>query len=318
MGQLTIKQGGEPSLYVFSIEGHMEKETPGTETPKTNTAKIETARIDNYARSDVGKYRDDNQDSVRISDPADPAQLCGIADGMGGYSHGGLASSLALEAFFNTFYNYTGQDGRQLPQTMRRGVQDANMQVYQEAQRLGVRRMGTTLTAVTIYNGLLHFAHIGDSRAYLIRDGKAACITNDHTTVGDLVRMKVLSPDKVRTHAQRSVLNKCLGLELFVQPDVSQVPLKNDDVIILCTDGIWAVVEDHEFAAATQRSSGVEDLSQKLLDLALERDSDDNVSVIAIHARQLAAQAAAVAQKGWGLPIPQFFRSRFSDKTSVD
>jgi PPM family protein phosphatase len=132
--------------------------------------------------------------------------------------------------------------------------------------------------------------------------------------VGDLVKMRVISPDKVRTHQQRSVLNKCLGIELFIQPDVTKIALKPNDIIILCSDGVWSVIEDHEFAELSAASSDVGNLARRTLDLALERDTDDNVSVVAIHAERLANLPAAIpAQRGWG--IPQLFRGRSVDKS---
>ena len=144
--------------------------------------------------------------------------LYALADGMGGYAHGGVASSLALETFIRSS---TARPGPPL-KDLRRSMESANLSVYQAAQRLGAGRMGTTLTALHLLGDTLHLAHVGDSRAYLIRAGRAICLTNDHTTVGDLVRMKVISPDKVRTHAQRSILSKAVGLGLFIQPDMTQ------------------------------------------------------------------------------------------------
>ncbi len=178
---------------------------------------IGSPEIESHGISRAGKVREDNQDAIRFWRPDDLSQkygpLYGIADGMGGYAHGGVASSLALETFFDTFYK---SNGISVPQKLRLGVQNANMGIYQAAQRLGVSRMGTTLTVVNLVGKTLNLVHVGDSRAYLIRDNLATCLTNDHTRVGEMVRMRMLSPEKVRTHAQRSVLEKCLGVGLFV------------------------------------------------------------------------------------------------------
>ena len=133
----------------------------------------------------------------------------------------------------------------------------------------------------------MYIGHVGDTRAYLIRNNKATCLTNDHTRVGELVRMKLLSPDKVRTHNQRSVLEKCLGFNLFVQPDVFKVPIQNNDVIILCSDGVWSVIEDEEFAKMTAANTNPENLSREIVELALERDHDDNLSTAAIYLNRL-------------------------------
>lgn len=246
--------------------------------------------------SHIGIVREDNQDAIRLSDdhPAADDYLFAIADGMGGYSHGGIASQVALETFFETFY---GDPAAVVPRRLKRSVDSANLGVYQAAQRLGAVRMGTTLTAVTVAGRQLHLAHVGDSRAYLIRDHHAQCLTNDHTRVGEMVRMKVIPPDKVRTHAQRSILTKGLGLALFIQPDITQVALHDGDRLILCSDGVWSVIEDHEFAQLSALAKDTADLSQRLIDLALDRQSDDNLSSVAIHVRHLGQAEAEPAQR---------------------
>jgi protein phosphatase len=249
-----------------------------------------------HGESHTGNVRYDNQDSIRIYDPADTealqshGALYGVADGMGGYEHGGLASALALETFGQTFYSSPA--GKALP-NMRRGIQDANLAVYQKAQKLGAR-MGTTLSIINLIGQQLHIAHIGDSRIYLVRNRKAACLTNDHTVVGELVRMRVISPDKVRTHERRSILQKALGVDLFVQPDLTSHELHDEDYVILCTDGVWAYVEDEEFGQIVQQAQDPETISRMLIECALERESDDNVSALVIHAIHLTRAQEAV------------------------
>jgi len=262
-------------------------------------------------KTDVGKQRDQNEDyaykRVESSDNGDRGLFI-VADGMGGYEHGGVASTTALETFFDTFY--AGHPSKP-SNNMRQGIQAANLAVYQQAQRMGAR-MGTTLTAINLIGSQLHIAHIGDSRIYLIRGRKSTCLTNDHTAVGELVRMKILSPDKVRSHERRSVLEKCLGMQLFIQPDIIQHTLQQDDYLVLCTDGIWAHVEDHEFAEIALDIRAPELIGQTLLDLALSRNSDDNVSAMVIHVEQT-AEAPVVAASNWGLS--SFIRSKFMGRT---
>jgi protein phosphatase len=257
----------------------------------------------------VGRVRQDNQDAVRLCDPNDDftesaGHLYGIADGMGGYVHGGVASALALQTFFETFYSANGATPLQ---KFRVGIQNANLSVYQTAQRMAAGKMGTTLTVVNIIGKKIYIGHVGDSRAYLIRGSKAACLTNDHTRVAELVRMKMLSPEKLRTHIQRSILEKCLGVNLFIQPDISQVSAQNDDTIVLCTDGVWSVIEDEEFAQMSEESGNVEILSQRLLESAMERDSDDNLSVVALRLHNLgSSKESEIAIQPWSLR--RFFR----------
>jgi serine/threonine protein phosphatase PrpC len=256
--------------------------------------------IESSGFSQTGPIREENQDAIRMQ--ADTlasgrGRLYAVADGIGGYAHGGIASALALEKLFETFY---GERGAPALKRLRRGLEAANLGVYQTAQRLGVGRMGTTLTAAHVLGDRLYLAHVGDSRAYLIRGGRATCLTEDHTVVGDLVRMKVLAPEKVRAHEQRSVLTRSLGLKLFVNPDLSEHTLKNDDRLLLCSDGVWAVIEDEEFAWLAAEARGSEALAQAILNLALERHTDDNVSVIAVHLRRLAPRLAEQkGRRGW-------------------
>jgi len=206
---------------------------------------------------------------------------------MGGYEYGAVASALALELFFKAFYATAGRE----EDILRRSVVGANLGVYQEAQRL-TTRMGTTLTAVSISHDHLCLAHVGDSRAYLVRRNHVTCLTNDHTAVADLVRMRIISPDKLRTHAQRSVLNRCLGLNMFVQPDISQVKIESGDIVVLCSDGVWSAIQDEEFAQVASQSPAPDTLSRHLVDLALRRQTEDDLSVIAIGIHEMPPKAA--------------------------
>jgi serine/threonine protein phosphatase PrpC len=233
----------------------------------------------------IGLARGDNQDSFHICEPEDePVRtayggLYTVADGMGGGVYGDVASSQAIKTFHEHFY--TGRHCHP-EQNLRRAIRAANLAVYQLGQLLGGTPMGTTLSAANLVNGYLYLAHVGDSRIYLIRDGKATCLTRDHTSVGDLVAIRVLSPDKVRTHERRSELHRALGIQLFVQPDINRVRLHRHDTIILCSDGVWCVIEDEEFAALAADLENPYHLGQVLIDLALKRHSDDNLSLVAI------------------------------------
>jgi protein phosphatase len=261
----------------------------------------ELPEIESHCMTHTGNVREDNQDAVHMIDQHDEltascGYLFGVADGMGGYAQGGVASSLALLTLFETVYS---SNGLSIPQKMKQAVQNANLNIYQKARELGVGRMGTTLTAGLLKENTLHIAHVGDSRAYLIRGKTSTCLTKDHTRVGELVRMKVLAPDKVRTHSQRSVLNKCLGLDLFVQPDVFEVQVQDGDVLIFCSDGVWSMIDDHEFGLLASKAESAEMLNKTIIDLAMKRGSDDNVSVVTVILRKL-------------VPLREVARSQFS------
>jgi serine/threonine protein phosphatase PrpC len=248
----------------------------------------------------VGPVREDNQDAIHLPNGQSAPErglLYAVADGMGGYAHGAVASTLTLEVLSRAVF----EEALPNPKALRRGVENANFSVYKTAQRLGGGRMGTTLTAAYVLGDMLHMAHVGDSRAYLIRDGQASCLTADHTTVGDMVRANLISPDKIRTHAQRSILTKAVGLNLFIQPDLSKVKLQEDDCLILCSDGVWSVVEDDEFARVA-RDARVGEISRNLIDLALGRQTDDNASAVVFRLRKLIpvpADRGAGQHAGW-------------------
>lgn len=263
-------------------------------------------------QSYIGLARDDNQDSFHICEPDDECvcasygRLYTVADGMGGALYGDIASSQAIKTFVETFY--TGRRS-QPAQNLRRAVQAANLAVCQLGHLMGgPASMGTTFSAANLINNQLYIAHVGDSRIYLVRDGKATCLTRDHTRVGDLVAMRVLSPDQVRTHEHRSQLHRALGAQLFVQPDIDCVALQPDDTIILCSDGIWSVIEDEEFAFLAADLDNPTHLGQVLLDSALKRHSDDNLCLITVRVHQLTSGAHAPApQRTWH--IKRLFRS---------
>jgi protein phosphatase len=243
--------------------------------------------IESSGLSDIGLVREDNQDSIHLPDGSHSPEmglLYAVADGMGGYTHGAVASALAIQKLAETLYD---GNGRPNPKYLRRGVESANLSIYKTAERLGAGRMGTTLTAAYIFDDALHLVHVGDSRAYLIRDRQATCLTTDHTTVGDLVRTRLITADKVRTHSQRSILTKSVGIGMFIKPDISRHKLKEEDYLILCSDGVWSVIQDEEFAQSVMESKGVDQVSKNLVKLALDRKTDDNVSVVTIHIREL-------------------------------
>ncbi len=270
---------------------------------------MESPQLEIHGFSHVGKVREENQDSIRLCSreehPLDAlGHLFGIADGMGGYANGAMASDMALKALFDAVY----QESRAtMAQRLRQGVQNANTQIMQTAMKEHLPPMGTTLTAVHLHGRTLHLAHVGDSRVYLVRDKVARCLTNDHTRVGELVRMKLLAPEKARTHNQRSVLNRCVGLELFVQPDIEVLTVQEGDLLILCTDGLWSVVQDEEIGRMAQEAENLEVFGRHIFDLAMDRDSDDNLSVIALRLHQLDSSVPA-PKKGFSFKNLNPFR----------
>jgi protein phosphatase len=247
--------------------------------------------------SHIGPVRDENQDSICwAEDIAETGgSLFAVADGMGGYNNGKLASSMALEKVFGTFKEKAASPAQHL----KRGIETANLAIYQATQRLGAGRMGTTLTAAHLSGNRLTIGHVGDSRAYLVRNQEVTCLTKDHTVVGDMVRMRVLSPEKVRTHTQRSVLTRGLGLNPFVTPDITHHVVKEGDALILCSDGLWSVIEDEELPQLNDEAPGVASLVNRLIFLAIERGTDDNVSAVSVRIHCLNPAPTSEKHGGW-------------------
>lgn len=261
------------------------------------------ADFDCAGLSITGPVRADNQDAILVpaaSASRFPGSLLALADGMGGYSHGDIASNLALHQVAQVLRSCP--PGANYTKYLQKAAESANLEIYKTAQQLGGERMGTTLLAAYLSGNLLHLAHIGDSRAYLIRNGHTTCLTSDHTTVGELVRARMLTPEYVRGHEQRSILTRALGLALFVQPDLSQTKLQPTDWIVLVSDGVWAAIEDSQFGETAQKSGSAQSFCETLLDLAIAQGSDDNCSAVALRVRDFRFQSyeePAQKERSW-------------------
>ncbi len=261
------------------------------------------SEIESFGLTHIGHVREENQDAVRLCASADGTipkhgYLYGIADGMGGYAHGSVASELALTAFFKTFYE---SDENSVAARLRQGTRIANLEVLQRASQIGAVRMGTTLTVAHIAGNELTIAHVGDSRAYLLRNRNVACLTDDHSKVGEMVRMKLIPADRVRTHYQRSIITKSIGFDLFVQPDIESKIVLDGDVLVLCTDGVWSVIEDKDFARLNRDGVQASELAQSIIDLSLERESDDNVSAVVVKIKNVGPSLEQERESKWSL-----------------
>lgn len=254
--------------------------------------KIETSGI-----CHIGPVREENQDTICLIEKM--GENCGslfaVADGMGGYDNGKLASTLAIESLYSTF----SDDNRSPEKRLTHSFESANFTVFKTAQKLETGRMGTTLTAVYLEGNTLTVVHIGDSRVYLVRGNNVECLTRDHTVVGDLVRMKVLTPEKLRTHPQRSILTRAIGLSPFVHPDITKHEMREGDDIILCSDGLWSVINDEELPAICQTSNGITIVVNRLLNLAIKRGTDDNISAIGVHIHTLVKKSLPSKPNTW-------------------
>ncbi len=227
--------------------------------------------------SDIGNERDNNEDFVGYSFEAPASLVMAIADGVGGFEGGELASQIAVEAILSSYR----EQSPSVPTEKRlyRAAQQANIEIYDKAIVVTeLRSMSTTLTAIALEGGLLHAAHVGDSRLYLIHEGHSTQVTKDHTVVADRVRKKLMSAEKARRHPDHGVLTRSLGRELIAAVDRITLPIHAGDTLILCTDGLHNILSEQELVELSETPSA-QTLCRRLIDEANARGTYDNLSV---------------------------------------
>jgi PPM family protein phosphatase len=216
--------------------------------------------------TDPGRRRRRNEDSYVIDPP-----LFAVADGMGGAQAGEVASKLAAGAV-----KERGADVESL-------VQEANRRVHQRSlEDPNTTGMGTTLTVAEVADGVVSIGHVGDSRAYLVRDGKLEQLTEDHSLVGELLRTGKLSAEEAETHPQRSMITRALGTDPNVDVDIFSVDPRDGDLFLLCSDGLTSMVDDREILRLVgEKRADLDGLVKALIKAANKGGGEDNITVIA-------------------------------------
>ena len=241
-------------------------------------------------QSDIGCLRQNNEDSFGYWEPEDDQQflrkgrLAVVADGMGGYEGGQEASRLAVETLVEVYRAFGGDD----PQAaLVEALQTAHEQIREYSfAHPELRGMGTTCTAAAIVQDALYYVHVGDTRLYLIRDGQITRVTRDHSYVGRLVESGMISREEAETHPQRNILTAALGTnpDLIMDSPGQPEPLRPEDVLLICSDGLWGQVRDSEILDAVENKSA-EQTGRKLIELARERGGPDNITVEVLRLR---------------------------------
>lgn len=243
-------------------------------------------KFDAAVATDIGRVREGNEDAFLMESP-----LFAVADGMGGHLGGEVASQLALETLDVLFRHKRG--------TLADGVREANRAVFERSTRdAEVAGMGTTLTAAIAAGGQLRLAHVGDSRAYLLRDGELAMLTEDHTLVNKMVQTGEITRDEADVHPQRSVITRALGTEPDVQVDEAVIDLHGGDRVLLCTDGLTGMVTEDRIREILTETTGPRDAVDGLVRTALAEGGVDNVTVLLIDV--LDDEPAAATGQGRG------------------
>jgi protein phosphatase len=220
------------------------------------------------AASDIGQVREGNEDAYLLLDP-----LYAVADGMGGHLGGEVASSLALETIRERFSEGVGSLADQ--------VGDANRAVYERSQRdREVRGMGTTLTAALVDGGHVRLAHVGDSRAYLFREGDLRMLTKDHTVVAKMVEEGEITPAEAETHPHRNIVTRVLGVEQTVRVDEGVLDVRDGDRLLLCSDGLTGMVTPEEIATVLRETSDPQQAVERLVRAANAGGGIDNITAV--------------------------------------
>jgi serine/threonine protein phosphatase PrpC len=240
--------------------------------------------------SDTGRVRDHNEDYVTVQDPGQDARhhhgmLFIVADGMGGYQAGEVASESAAKVTIAEYYAAAADPVGDVSARLRSAIQAANADIYQKAQANAAHSgMGTTIVAAVALGRQVHIASVGDSRAYLARDDALTQITVDHSLVGEQVEAGLLTKEQAKSHPQRNVITRAVGSAPTVQVDTFQGDLHAGDAIVLCSDGLTEhVAEDVLLSTVTHYDP--DQAVSCLIDLAREGGGTDNISVIVLRAR---------------------------------
>jgi len=228
--------------------------------------------------SHTGNVRKENEDSFGYALTPN-GHVFVVCDGMGGHVGGKEASETAVHAIMEFLSRKTFAD---IPTAIREAVQYANRAVYEKAlQNPHLRGMGTTVVMAVIKDDKVYIGHAGDSRIYLFTDGNLIQLTKDHSLVQKLYEMGIISREDMRTHPRKNEITRALGLKPDIQPDVPQEPLllKNNDILLLCTDGLTDMADDETIRKILAESPGIKEAGQKLLRHALQAGGKDNITL---------------------------------------
>ena len=238
-----------------------------------------------YAKTDVGKARDLNEDSYYITtDQFQKLQLFILADGMGGCNAGDLGSSLALmsaKSYIENNFENTPKDKENICKLVKSSMEYANMVVHEKSlENKNLDGMGTTLEVCLIYNNRVYIGHIGDSRVYRIRNDFIRKLTQDHSYVQKLVQEGTITKEEAEHHAKKNILMKALGCYAYVEPDVMVKGFQKGDILIICSDGLTNMVNIDDIYNIVK--DNFELATKELIDLANQNGGMDNITIITI------------------------------------
>jgi len=244
------------------------------------------------SRTDVGRVRSNNEDSCRV---LPSLKLFIVSDGMGGESHGEVASTIAGDAITAYCSNVSGEESvpyldirrsdlSEQTNRLASAVRFANRKIYEAAVgNPQLRGMGATVVAAWVDGARLSVVHVGDSRAYLLRSGFLRRLTSDHTLIAEQIKRGLIKPEEAHLSKMQNVLIRALGVQREVELDATEHLLLDQDMVLLCTDGLTNMVTDWEITCAFLKYSDAQASADYLVSLANEHGGEDNVSLIVVH-----------------------------------
>lgn len=248
-----------------------------------------TLRIEVAGETNVGMKRNHNEDNFSI---IEESGLYVVADGMGGHASGEVASKMAVDSLREFFEATASDPERTWPYRMDRakgyeenrlitGIKLANLRIFETGQRDAKQRnMGTTLVALFAVEDGVYVAHVGDSRIYRVRDGKIELLTEDHSLLNDYIKMKRLTPEEIANFPHKNVIVRALGMKDTVKVDTRfEKPLEND-IYLLCSDGLSGPVTDEQILEVTTSAPDIKTAASKLIERANENGGPDNITVV--------------------------------------
>jgi len=235
-----------------------------------------------YAKTHTGKVRTNNEDCYFISDEG--LNLFIVADGMGGHNAGEVASQVAVDAVKKFIHNEISEAKTSdlIDEMLLGAIRYANAEVYELSKsKESMEGMGTTLTLLLIQNKMLYFGHVGDSRAYILKDETLEQVTQDHTLVGELVRAGTITEEQARVHPQKNIITNAVGTSLTVKIDVLHRIVENE-IILLCSDGLTTHVTEDQIKGVLSSDKQLDTICSELVDMANGQGGNDNITVVAV------------------------------------
>lgn len=246
--------------------------TRNTSSPRNDTSSVEVVSSYYGSRTEIGNVREHNEDSLTVLPP-----LFAVADGMGGHEAGEVASEITI----NTLNDLAPQSAD--AEALARAVVAANLNVIKApSQGVGREGMGTTLTAAILEKERLVIAQVGDSRAYLLHNGSLQQLTRDHSLMADMIEAGQLTEAEARVHPNRSVITRTIGSDPHMQPDLYELNVETGDRLLLCSDGICGMIEDHEIASIMRQAPSAQSCADQLVEAALAAGGFDNATAVVV------------------------------------